>query len=38
VIALQGNFAYHLALGMFAAINPCGFVMLPAYLMYFLGL
>jgi cytochrome c biogenesis protein CcdA len=23
---------------MFAAINPCGFVMLPAYLMYFLGL
>jgi cytochrome c-type biogenesis protein len=38
VIALQGHFAYHLALGMFAAINPCGFVMLPAYLMYFLGL
>ena len=38
MIALQGNFAYHLALGMFAAINPCGFVMLPAYLMYFLGL
>jgi cytochrome c-type biogenesis protein len=38
MIALQGLFAYHLALGMFAAINPCGFVMLPAYLMYFLGL
>lgn len=38
MIALEGNFAYHLALGMFAAINPCGFVMLPAYLMYFLGL
>lgn len=38
MIALEGAFAYHLALGMFAAINPCGFVMLPAYLMYFLGL
>lgn len=38
MIALEGRFAYHLALGMFAAINPCGFVMLPAYLMYFLGL
>ena len=38
MIALQGDFAYYLALGIFAAINPCGFVMLPAYLMYFLGL
>ena len=38
MIAVEGRFAYHLALGMFAAINPCGFVMLPAYLMYFLGL
>lgn len=38
MIALQGDFAYYLALGMFAAINPCGFVMLPTYLMYFLGL
>jgi cytochrome c biogenesis protein CcdA len=36
--AFEGPFGYHLALGMFAAINPCGFVMLPAYLMYFLGL
>jgi len=35
---VEGRFAYHLALGMFAAINPCGFAMLPAYLMYFLGL
>ena len=35
---IEGRFAYSLALGMFAAINPCGFVMLPAYLMYFLGL
>lgn len=24
--------------GMLAAINPCGFVLLPAYLMYFLGM
>lgn len=38
MIALQNIFIYHLSLGMFAAINPCGFVMLPAYLMYFLGL
>jgi cytochrome c-type biogenesis protein len=38
VIALDGNFAYSFLLGMFAAVNPCGFVMLPAYLMYFLGL
>ena len=38
MIALDGNFAYSLLLGMFAAVNPCGFVMLPAYLMYFLGL
>ena len=38
MIALEGNFAYSFLLGMFAAVNPCGFVMLPAYLMYFLGL
>ena len=38
MIALDGNFAYSFLLGMFAAVNPCGFVMLPAYLMYFLGL
>ncbi|MCU1400875.1 MAG: putative cytochrome c biosis protein [Acidimicrobiales bacterium] len=38
MIALEGPFVYHLSLGMVAAINPCGFVMLPAYLMYFLGL
>jgi len=35
---IEGRFAYHLGLGMLAAINPCGFAMLPAYLMYFLGL
>jgi cytochrome c biogenesis protein CcdA len=38
MIALEGLFGYHLGLGMLAAINPCGFAMLPAYLMYFLGL
>ena len=38
MIALEGNFAYSFLLGIFAAVNPCGFVMLPAYLMYFLGL
>lgn len=38
MIALEGNFAYSFLLGVFAAVNPCGFVMLPAYLMYFLGL
>jgi len=35
---VEGRFAYFLSLGMVAAINPCGFAMLPAYLMYFLGL
>ena len=24
--------------GMVAAVNPCGFILLPTYLMYFLGL
>jgi len=38
MFALEGRFAYSFALGVVAAVNPCGFVMLPAYLMYFLGL
>lgn len=38
MLALEGNFAYSFLLGVFAAVNPCGFVLLPAYLMYFLGL
>ncbi|MGH9213823.1 MAG: cytochrome c biogenesis CcdA family protein [Acidimicrobiales bacterium] len=33
----DGRFAYYLALGMVATVNPCGFAMLPAYLSYFLG-
>jgi cytochrome c-type biogenesis protein len=38
MLALEGRFAYSFGLGVVAAVNPCGFVMLPAYLMYFLGL
>lgn len=38
MIAPEGNFAYSFLLGVFAAVHPCGFVMLPAYLMYFFGL
>ena len=34
----QGPFAYYLAVGMVATVNPCGFAMLPAYLSYYLGL
>lgn len=38
LITMEGNFAYSFLLGVLAAVNPCGFVLLPAYLMYFLGL
>ncbi|MFN8021413.1 MAG: cytochrome c biogenesis CcdA family protein [Acidimicrobiales bacterium] len=31
------NLSYSLILGMVATVNPCGFVLLPTYLMYFLG-
>ena len=34
----EGPFAYYLALGMVATVNPCGFALLPAYLSYYLGL
>ena len=34
----MGEFAWPFGLGIFAAFNPCGFAMLPAYLSYFLGL
>ena len=37
-IMIEGNFAYSFMLGMLAAVNPCGFVLLPAYLLYFLGI
>jgi cytochrome c biogenesis protein CcdA len=38
MLVIEGNFAYSFLLGVLAAVNPCGFVLLPAYLMYFLGL
>lgn len=38
MIAIEGNFAYSFILGVLAAVNPCGFVLLPTYLMFFLGL
>jgi cytochrome c biogenesis protein CcdA len=34
---VEGSFAYSLLLGMLAAVNPCGFVMLPAYLVSYLS-
>jgi cytochrome c biogenesis protein CcdA len=34
---IDGQFALALATGMVAAVNPCGFAMLPAYLGFFLG-
>ncbi len=34
---MNGNFAYSFILGVVAAVNPCGFAMLPAYLAYFVG-
>lgn len=34
---IEGDFAYSLLLGMLAAVNPCGFVLLPAYLVSYLG-
>lgn len=37
MLALDGNFAYAFGAGMLATVNPCGFVMLPTYLLYFLG-
>lgn len=37
MIALDGNFAYSFILGVMAAVNPCGFVLLPTYLIYYLG-
>lgn len=35
---IDAPLAYAFTLGMVAAVNPCGFAMLPAYLSYFLGL
>ncbi|NQV97255.1 MAG: hypothetical protein HQ486_05630 [Acidimicrobiaceae bacterium] len=38
ILALEGNFAYSFLLGVLAAVNPCGFVLLPTYLLFFLGI
>lgn len=37
MIAVSGQFALNFLRGVLAAVNPCGFVLLPTYLMYFLG-
>lgn len=34
---IEGEFAYSLLLGMLAAVNPCGFVLLPTYLTAYLA-
>ena len=36
IFAIEGNFAYSFILGVLAAVNPCGFVLLPTYLIFFL--
>ncbi len=38
MIALDGRLATSFTAGLLAAINPCGFVLLPTYLVYFLGM
>lgn len=38
MIALDGRFALSFTSGLVAAVNPCGFVLLPTYLLYFLGM
>lgn len=38
MIALDSRLSTAFAAGLLAAVNPCGFVLLPTYLMFFLGL
>ena len=38
MIALDARLATSFTAGLLAAINPCGFVLLPTYLMFFLGM
>jgi cytochrome c biogenesis protein CcdA len=38
VIGLDGRLATSFTAGLLAAVNPCGFVLLPTYLLYFLGM
>ena len=35
---ISSRFAYAFSAGLVAAINPCGFALLPTYLAYFLGI
>ncbi len=37
MIAIDGQFALNFLRGVLATVNPCGFVLLPTYLLYFLG-
>ena len=34
---MRGSFAYSFLLGVLAAVNPCGFVLLPAWLIAYMG-
>lgn len=38
MFALDARFATSFTAGLLAAVNPCGFVLLPTYLLYFLGM
>jgi cytochrome c-type biogenesis protein len=38
MLGIEIQFAYPFLAGIFAAVNPCGFVLLPTYLMFFLGM
>jgi cytochrome c biogenesis protein CcdA len=38
MLALDPRFTLSFATGLVAAVNPCGFVLLPTYLLYFLGI
>ncbi len=38
MIAVDGRLPLSFTAGLLAAVNPCGFVLLPTYLLYFLGM
>lgn len=38
MIALDGRLSLSFTTGLIAAVNPCGFMLLPTYLIYFLGM
>jgi cytochrome c biogenesis protein CcdA len=38
LLAVDGRLASAFTQGLIAAVNPCGFVLLPTYLLYFLGM